>query len=107
MEKIKLFCFPYAGGSATIYNTWKSYCSDNFEIVPMELAGRGRRVNEPLYEDLDDMVIDMLAILRKEIEKISAYALFGHSLGGLIVYKLTHRIRHLSMLQPMEIFVSG
>lgn len=25
MAKIKLFCFPYAGGSATIFALWKAY----------------------------------------------------------------------------------
>jgi hypothetical protein len=41
---IKLFCFPYAGGSATIFNKWRSYFNvdSDIELVPLELSRRGK-----------------------------------------------------------------
>lgn len=43
MKKVKLFCIPYAGGSASIYLRWKKYFKEQVEIYPIELAGRGKR----------------------------------------------------------------
>ncbi|WP_435261622.1 thioesterase domain-containing protein [Tenacibaculum sp. nBUS_03] len=40
-KKIKLFCLPYAGGSAkSIYSKWKESLDSAIELHPVELAGR-------------------------------------------------------------------
>ncbi len=46
MDKITLFCIPYAGGSAVIYSKGEKYIDACIEIVPVELAGRGKRFDE-------------------------------------------------------------
>lgn len=45
MSKVRIFCIPYAGGSASIYNKWKKYVGSDFELILIELAGRGSRFN--------------------------------------------------------------
>lgn len=37
MEGLKktLFCFPYAGGSASFYREWK-FDDDGIEVIPLE-----------------------------------------------------------------------
>lgn len=106
MGKIKLFCFPYAGGSAMVYNKWKQYLAPGIELMPIELAGRGRRIHEALYKDIQHLVDDVLSIIGKEITQTS-YALFGHSLGGMISYELAVRIRDQRLPPPVHIFFSG
>lgn len=106
MGNIKLFCFPYAGGSATIYNKWKQYLDPKIELIPVELAGRGRRIHEDLYKDMPAVVNDVLNIIQEDIGR-SSYALFGHSLGGLIVYELAVTIRDRRLPLPKHIFFSG
>lgn len=106
MHKKKLFCFPYAGGSAMVYNKWKQYLDPGIELVPVELAGRGRRIHEPLYEDMDQVVDDILRIIGNDIAR-GPYALLGHSLGGLIAYELAIRIRERQLPRPVHIFFSG
>lgn len=49
---IKLFCFPCAGGTAQMYYKWKKELSGSFEIIPVELAGRGLRTGEPFIKIL-------------------------------------------------------
>ena len=56
MTKIKLFCFPYGGGSAAVYYDWKQYLNENIELYAVELAARGRRIHEPNYNSVDDAV---------------------------------------------------
>lgn len=106
MSKIKLFCFPYAGGSAIVYNDWKQYLDPEIELRPIELSGRGRRIHEALYQDLDEAVEDILQQIKNEIIK-SPFALFGHSMGSLISYQLAQKIKDNNLPHPQHIFFSG
>lgn len=105
MQNVKLFCFPYAGGSATIYSKWKPHLT-GFELVPVELAGRGKRMQDRMYAGLHEAVDDLYQRLRGGIED-SPYAFFGHSLGGLLAYELAQKIKNLDVRQPLHLFFSG
>lgn len=106
-RKIKLFCFPYAGGSsATIYSIWKQYLHSNIELYPVELAGRGKRFKEKHYSTFEEVVDDMYNIIDKYIDS-SEYAFFGHSMGCNIAYFLAKRIQSENRNPPRHIFFSG
>ena len=64
MEKIKLFCIPYAGGSAGIYSKWNGHISKFIEVCPVELPGRGKRFSEPLCNSIKQMVDDVFKGIR-------------------------------------------
>ncbi len=106
MTKIKLFCFPYAGGSAVIFNRWKQYLIEQIELIPVELAGRGKRISEPLYPDISSVIEDVYKIVRKSIND-SPYAIFGHSMGGMISYHLCQKLREERHPSPIHVFFSG
>ncbi|MCE7996914.1 MAG: thioesterase [Roseivirga sp.] len=103
---IKLFCFPYAGGSAMVYHSWKMGLGTEIELRPIELAGRGRRINEAPYKDLREAVEDVFAMIQKETQQ-SPYILFGHSMGAMIAYELAQKIRKEKMPGPLHLFFSG
>ena len=42
---MRLYCFPYAGGSVALFRQW-SRAPAGIEIVPESLPGRGTRYNE-------------------------------------------------------------
>ncbi|OKP83966.1 hypothetical protein A3844_21060 [Paenibacillus helianthi] len=106
MINTKLFCIPYAGASATIFNKWKRMNKD-IGIVPIELKGRGSRMREPLYKTLKEAVDDVYLRIIDQIDAHSEYSLFGHSMGGLIVFELVHRIINEKIKMPQKIFISG
>lgn len=106
MEKIKLFCFPYAGSSAQTYLSWKKYFRDSIELCPVELAGRGKRMGDPFYDSIDLAVDDVLVKLRDRI-KNGPYALYGHSMGTILGYELARRIRINHLPEPIHAFFSG
>lgn len=106
MSKIKLFCFPYAGGSAVIFNKWKQYLDDRIELIPIELAGRGKRIHEPLYSDVPAVIHDVYEIVGKIING-DPFALFGHSMGGMISYQLYQKLREKDHQTPIHVFFSG
>jgi medium-chain acyl-[acyl-carrier-protein] hydrolase len=106
MKRIKLFCFPYAGGSAAIFSTWQRLLDPIVELRPIELTGRGRRMNELLYGSMEEMVSDVLRVIKPEIRHHS-YALFGHSMGCMVAYALAQMTRELGLQRPQHIFFSG
>ena len=104
--KVKLFCIPYAGGSAVIYNRWKQYLQAGIELRPIELAGRGRRIQETPYHNWSEAVEDIFGIIKDEIYE-SRFMLFGHSLGALLTYELAQLIRKNGLPRPDHVFFSG
>ena len=107
MKKIKLFCFPYAGGSAAaIYAPWRQYLHPQVELVPVELAGRGRRIHEARYADLPAAIEDAFCLIEGQLSG-GAYAFFGHSLGGLIAFELAHCLRDRGYPAARHLFFSG
>ena len=106
MSKIKLFCFPYAGGSAVIFNKWKEFIDSEIELVPIELAGRGKRINEPLYQNASALIDDIYEIVSNMIDD-SPFALFGHSMGSMISYQLCQKLRENNYPIPLHVFFSG
>lgn len=106
MSKLVLFCFPYAGGSESIYNKWRNYLHPNIELQPIYYAGRGRRFQEGCYHDMDDVTNDIFENINRYIYK-SNYSFFGHSMGGLIAYELCKKMVREGFLPPTHIFLSG
>lgn len=105
-RKIKLFCIPYAGGSANMYNQWQSKLSEGIEVCPIELAGRGSRIGENLYLSTEEAIDDILEKIRDEIIDCD-YAIFGHSMGSILAYKVIQRIDELKLPPPIHSFFSG
>ncbi|MDQ1355588.1 MAG: Thioesterase [Acidobacteriota bacterium] len=106
MKKFKLFCLPYAGGSAAMYNKWRQYLDRRIELHPLELAGRGRRIYDPLYDSIAEAVDDVYKIIESQLDQMP-YCFFGHSMGGIIAYELALKIKNLQRPQPVHIFFAG
>ena len=101
---LTLFCLPYSGASATCYSPWKHKLPTWLSIRPLELPGRGMRMDEPLHTDmaaLANLLADEIAV---ELDR--PYAIFGHSLGGLLGFELAHVLRERGLPPPLALFAS-
>ncbi|MGW1374184.1 thioesterase II family protein [Streptomyces sp. NPDC002446] len=103
--EFRLFCFPYAGGSASAYHQWPGLAPSAVQVCAVELPGRGIRLEEaachsfgPLIRDLADRIEPLLK---------GPFAFFGHSMGGLVAYELTRALRERGAPQPRHLFVSA
>lgn len=106
MKKMNLFCLPFAGGTAAVFNSWKKFLDKHIDLKPIELSGRGKRIYEPLYQSVNDAVDDVLNIIKSDITSVP-YAIFGHSLGGIIALELAYQIREKQLSSPFHLFISG
>ena len=105
MAPINLICLPYAGGNIYSYNAFRKYFDGKLNLVMPELPGRGEFYGEPFVKDLHIMA----EILFKQLERRlnEPYAFYGHSMGALLIYLLTRRIKRERMPEPLHLFCSG
>ena len=59
----RLFCFPYAGGSAAIYHHWSQLIHPQIAICPAYLPGRGARFSETPIDQIDCLTNELLLAL--------------------------------------------
>jgi medium-chain acyl-[acyl-carrier-protein] hydrolase len=101
----RLFCLPYAGGSAAVYRAWTAGGIEGVPAVAVQLPARGSRILEPPVRRLAPLV-DALAAAMAPLT-FGAYALFGHSMGALIAFELARELRRRGLPEPRRLFVSG
>ncbi|MGE5401203.1 MAG: thioesterase II family protein [Ignavibacteriales bacterium] len=102
---IRLFCLPYAGGGAHIFRKWSDAFPGNIEVCPLELPGRGRRIAEPLINNMELLVEEIAGHLVSHLDK--PFCFFGHSMGALISYELTRYLKKIHKVSPVHLFASA
>ena len=105
-DRLRLFCLPYAGGSAGAYLPWAAMAGQTLTVCPLEPPGRGTRFHEPLILDPDTMVERMADAVEHHAWD-RPYVLFGHSLGGLMAFELTRALRRRGLPLPAHLFISA
>lgn len=103
--RLRLLCFPYAGGSATVFRGWERLVPEGVEVLPVRLPGRAERWREDPFTDLD-LLVDALAGPTSEYID-EPYAFFGHSMGALIAFDLARRLRRDHGREPVHLFVAS
>lgn len=79
---LTLFCLPFSGASAMFYSPWRRKLPEWLNVRPLEPPGRGMRMDEALQTDIVQLANRLADEISAELDK--PYALFGHSLGGLL-----------------------
>lgn len=100
----QLFLFHFAGGSSYSFDFMRPFLTE-FEILPLELPGRGNRIREKLIENFEDAANDFVnRILR--LLKGGNFVFYGHSLGALFAFRVCQLLENRNIL-PQYIVVSG
>lgn len=103
--KIRLFCFPYAGGSDLIFRTWGRALGPSIAVCPAHLPGRERRLTEKPYTFAQSLVEAAAEAIIPHLDL--PFAFFGHSMGALISFELARHLRRLDRTLPTHLFLSG
>lgn len=103
--RIRLYCFPFAGGNSASYRTWPDGLWPDVEVRCVELPGRGGRLREPLFRAAAPLVEAMGDAFRADVS--GRYAFFGHSMGAILAFELARTMRRNRLPMPEMIFVSG
>lgn len=107
MNRINLFCFSYAGGSASaVFNKWKDKLHASICLIPVELPGKGNRHRESPCTDIGEAVNDVLDQIGHELDKCD-YAFFGYSMGSILACEIINTIRNRNMKLPVHAFLAS
>jgi surfactin synthase thioesterase subunit len=88
--RLRLFCLPFAGGSALAYRSWTNAVPDWLEVCPVELPGHGTRFREAPLTAMEALVDDLLVEVAPLADR--PVALFGHSMGARVARELAERL---------------
>ncbi len=103
--RLRLFCFPYAGGGASLFRSFGQRLPEEIEVWPVQLPGREGRLREPAYARMEPSINALLEALEPHLKP--PYAFFGHSMGALIAFELARALRLRKQEEPVHLFVSG
>lgn len=102
---VRLFCLPYAGGGASSYRAWPAYLPADIDVMAIQLPGREERVCEPAFRDASELCAQLTAVVAPYLDR--PFALFGHSMGGLLAFELARRFRTIGAPCPVHLFISA
>ncbi len=103
--RLRLFCFPYAGGGASVYRGWAASLPGDVEVCPVQLPGRESRLRETPFTHWQPLVEALAEVLPPYFEM--PFAFFGHSMGALLSFELARLLRRRGGALPVHLFVSG
>ncbi len=104
-SKNQVFCLHFAGGSAYSFDFLLPYLSSNSELVPLELPGRGRRVQEQFLTTSSAASADYT---RQIIDRWNRepFVLYGHSMGATLAGHVAQQLEAAGVC-PEKIIVTG
>ncbi|MFO7565055.1 MAG: alpha/beta fold hydrolase [Enhygromyxa sp.] len=104
--RVRLVCLPHAGASPSAFRPWAELAPPDFELLPVQLAGRGARVDEPLATRVEQ-IVEPLALALEPLLDSTRVVIFGHSLGALLSLELVYELRRRGLPGPDLLVVSG
>lgn len=101
----RLFCFPYAGSTVSVFHPWSKLLPTDVELFLVHLPGRASRLREVPFIHLPTLIDALTSALTAYFNK--PFAFFGHSMGALIAFELARQLRRCNAQPPVHLFVSG
>ncbi|EHR52437.1 putative thioesterase involved in non-ribosomal peptide biosynthesis [Saccharomonospora marina XMU15] len=101
--RLRLLCFPHAGGSASFFRGWGEHLGA-MEVHGVCYPGRAERIGEPAPTDLRALA----AAIAEAAEPLAdrPIALFGHSFGAVVALE-TARALEAAGIEPAGLIASG
>lgn len=103
--RLRLICFPYAGGGAVTFHGWQDLLPRDIELCAVQLPGRESRLAEKPMDRMADLVPALADALGGLLDR--PYATFGHSLGSVIGFETVHHLVASGAPAPRRMFVGG
>ncbi|MGQ0506174.1 MAG: thioesterase II family protein [Myxococcaceae bacterium] len=104
--RLRLICFPFAGGGAQAYRGWDKTLPEDIEVCALSLPGRELQYSAPPFTDMS-LVVDVVDDLLTSLIEDKPFAFFGYSLGAVIAFELARKLRREDRALPEHLFVAA
>jgi surfactin synthase thioesterase subunit len=89
-DRTTLLCVPFAGAGASFFHPWRELSAGRWQVMPIELPGRERRLLEEPYNNVVEAAKNEIDGIAEALGKGARVVLFGHSMGAVLGYELVH-----------------
>ncbi len=103
--RVRLFCFPSAGGDAHWFSDWPRLLPAEIEVVAAGLAEQGTRRADRPPGDFPTLIHSLAEAIRPLLDL--PFALFGHGMGALVAFELARALRRQRQPTPFHLFLSA
>ena len=103
--KMRLFCFPYAGGGTVVFQAWLRYLPSGVALAPARLPGRETRLDEHPIDSMERLISALADAIAPYLDK--PFAFLGHSMGAAAAFELARALRQRNNPAPACLFVSA
>ena len=102
--KVRLFCFPYAGGGASIYRAWPD-ALPHLDVCAIQPPGRETRMRDQPFTRLAPLVDAAVEAILPLLDQ--PFAFFGYSLGAYVAFEAARRLRARGAALPVRLFLAA
>ena len=99
----QLFCFPFAGGYSTAFRPIAQSITTDWGMIAIEPPGHGTH-RAPFLMSIEEMADAYVKELRPYLN--TRFALFGHSMGGWVTYKIAQKLEAQG-IHPEVVIISA
>ena len=102
---LRLFCFPYAGGNAQVFEDLADALPSEIETIGIDYPGRRSRFGEEPVHKLDLLVADLARSICPYLDR--PFAFYGHSNGALVAYEMAKIVPRLYYRSPNHVILGA
>ncbi|GAQ70613.1 thioesterase II family protein [Streptomyces turgidiscabies] len=101
-----LYCFPYAGGSATYYHPWTALVPQTVGLRAIQLPARQDMLDIPPFRQMSDLAAAAARLVAEDVQG-RRYLFLGHSMGAALAFETARQLRRDGRKLPELIALSG
>lgn len=103
---LRLYCLPPAGLGPEFYLPWPPLLPPTVELCAVQLPGRGHLADQPSLTDPRQLAAALADLIHTQ-DDARPFALFGHSIGALLAFATTCRLRRTQRRLPVLLALSA
>ncbi|MFI9503616.1 SDR family NAD(P)-dependent oxidoreductase [Nocardia sp. NPDC052566] len=102
---LRVFTLPFVGGSSSAFTPWPNSLPETVDVVGIQYPGRDSRIDETPIDSMPAFIAELADAMLPYLDR--SFAIYGHSMGGLLAYELTKYLERNFAEVPMKLIIGG